>query len=187
MSSYLLTTAEQSLLLKGLKFCPTPEKFDYVQEKADMYNICRKIRLKEFFSGHTSTDESLVKATTKFDPPPGRNNAVDNAVNILKSAPPPQAKCKPRYNITFEERKGLRDLSNNNDVIIKEADNGSAVILMDTTYYAEKMKATLSNTKTYQKLQSNMYIKVLNTIDQLTNAFDSILTKKEKQLLSSFE
>ena len=49
LSSYLLATAEQSFLLKGLKCCPTSEKFDYVQEKADMYNICRKIRIKEFF------------------------------------------------------------------------------------------------------------------------------------------
>ena len=59
LNSYSLTENDISLLLKGLKFCHTPEKFDYTQERVDMNNVCRKIKLIEYFSGQTTIRTNL--------------------------------------------------------------------------------------------------------------------------------
>ena len=185
LSSYALTENEISLLLKGLKFCPTPKKIDYVQERVDMNNVCRKIKLIEYFSGQTTTDESLLKNKSNFDPPPGRNPVIDNAVITLKNAPPPKINNKMCYNISVEGRKRLKNLSASQDIIIRMIDKGSTVVTMNTSYYEEKIKSIFTNSNTYKKLATNKDRSIMPEICKLTSTYETILTKKEKDYVSS--
>ena len=49
LSSRDLTPAENSLLSKGLSFCPTPKEIDVFALKKDMLDYVRRLRLKEYF------------------------------------------------------------------------------------------------------------------------------------------
>ena len=51
LSSRDLTPAENSLLSKGLSFCPTPKEIDIFALKKDMSDYVRRLRLKEYFCG----------------------------------------------------------------------------------------------------------------------------------------
>ncbi len=55
-------------------------------------------------------------------------------------------------NITKDERAGLKALMNNPDIVIKQADKGSAVVLMDRCDYVAEGLSQLSNAKFYQEL-----------------------------------
>ena len=49
LSKRELTGAEISLLWKGLKFCPTPEKVDIYSLRKDIREYVRRVRLREYF------------------------------------------------------------------------------------------------------------------------------------------
>ena len=55
-SRRLLTEAEISLLSKGLKFCPTPEKVDMYSLREDIKEFTRRIRLREYFYSDQNMD-----------------------------------------------------------------------------------------------------------------------------------
>ena len=112
---------------------------------------------------------------------------IDNAVSILKNAPPPKLNNKMCHNISVEERKGLKNLSANQDIIIKEVDKGSTVVIMNTSYYEEKIKSILTNSNAYKKLTTNKDRSIMSDICKLTSIYETILTKKEKGYVSSFE
>ena len=59
-----------SVLLKGLKFTPTPEKSNYEQLSNDIAEFHRKLKLKEYFYSNENTlqDEFLVRNNSYFEP-----------------------------------------------------------------------------------------------------------------------
>ena len=51
LSNRELTPAENSILSKGLSFCPTPREIDIYSLRKDMLDYVRRLRLKEYFCG----------------------------------------------------------------------------------------------------------------------------------------
>ena len=63
---------------------------------------------------------------------------------------------KARDNPTPEERKALKDLQKRDDIIIKEADKGSAVVVMNKKDYLAEAGRQLGDTSFYQKLEKDL-------------------------------
>ena len=57
-----------------------------------------------------------------------------------------------KQNLTKQEWKGLRELTNDNDIIIKRADKGGAVVIFSRNHYKNMILEHLDDTKTYKKL-----------------------------------
>ena len=59
-------------------------------------------------------------------------------------------------NLTKREKHALKELRITNDLIIKKADNGSTLVVMDKVFYKEKtiLQDHLC-TKTYEKVEPN--------------------------------
>jgi len=88
--------------------------------------------------------------------PPGPHNLetmiMFNEQDLLHSNP-----RKPKHNnLPRGERKAIHTLFDNSGIIIKPADKGSAVVIMNTLDYIAEAKRQLSNTKHYQKTAINL-------------------------------
>ena len=57
-----------------------------------------------------------------------------------------------RFNLTKKERKGIKSLAQNTDIVIKLADKGGAIVIQDKTKYIAECQHQLSNETHYQKL-----------------------------------
>ena len=55
-------------------------------------------------------------------------------------------------NLSREERAGLNELKNNRELMIKKADKGSAIVVMNTSDYIIEAERQLSNSKAYKRL-----------------------------------
>ncbi|GFN78474.1 hypothetical protein PoB_000498000 [Plakobranchus ocellatus] len=88
---------------------------------------------------------------------PGRDPALDA---FIKAATKGLMTCQPRKsfpNICTEEKRALKELKNNADIIIKPADKGGAVVVLNitdyiaecTTYYC---KLNSDTSKKYKKV-----------------------------------
>ena len=101
---------------------------------------------------------------------------------ILKS------KCKPkRYNnVTKKENIGLNKLTSNPHIIIKKADKGSAVVVMNTTDYLREGYRQLQDEKFYQKIPHDITNKISDKItEQLTTMRSlNLITEKNFDYLN---
>ena len=130
LSDHQLKDEERTVLLKGMKFCPTPVTFNSIENQSDRSDYIRRLRLTEFFHEIEDNDKSLVKPKSNFNPPDGRNESLDDVITLLRNNQQPVKKTNIFNNMLKIERHAMAELGKNKNLVIKEADKGSAVIIM---------------------------------------------------------
>ena len=111
LSSKKLNDTEMHILLRGLKFTPTPENRNVQEIRTDIHEFNRKIRLKERFHNKAyEQDSSVARNKSNFEPTKGRNEALDNYIESINSFPFENIIQNKTFNVTFEERKVIESL-----------------------------------------------------------------------------
>ncbi len=72
-------------------------------------------------------------------------------------------------NLTRGERSALRNLTKNRDIIIKPADKGSAVVVLNTSDYIKEGERQLNDHTFYQKLDTNRTTQHNETVHKSLN------------------
>lgn len=177
---------ELKLLRKGLKFTPTPTA-NTEEMEMDIKKFCRKLRLVEYFADkETEEDRSLIRNKSKFTPKKGRNRHLDDYIDSITKHPLLPNENK-RKNITKNEELALRRLQTDTSVVIKEADKGGAIIIMDSDYYGKLVNEQLGDQTFYLEIQSNMDKQTLRRLNNLVSKHEPSLTDKETDYLTNFE
>ena len=184
LSNYKLTEDQIDLLKLGLKFCPTP-KSNITELKEDVKDSERKVRLKELFGNKENKDDSLVKNKSKFQPTKG-NKDIDTFFQKIWNLEF-KDNSQIRNNLSHKQKLALEELRNNENIIIKEADKGGAVIIMEREYYREKIQEMLNNETNFQLLEGNRDTKIIAKIKKLCEKYENQLTKKEMDYLVDFD
>ena len=185
-TDYVLKPAEESVLLRGLKFCPTPKNNDPLIDAKDIKEFCRRIQLTEFLQikNHTPT---LWKKKSCFKPPSGRNEFMDNAISTLQKTQTRLRKKSVHSNISYEASEAIKFLSFNENLVIKEVDEGAAIVIMKVEYYVEKIENILRDSNAYEALDMNEDKKVVNKITKFVANHQEELTNEEIHYLTKFE
>ena len=115
LSSRNITIAEETLLNRGLSFCPT-SKLDEVKLCQSTEIFCRKVRLAEHFDNSNSDNiqsNHTEHKSTLWTPPAGRNLCIDTFVNLVRGHLNTFIKSKKNlnfHNLPTEEKKSLSNL-----------------------------------------------------------------------------
>lgn len=182
-----LTIDEIKILERGLKFTPTP-KCDKTDLINDTEEFCRKLRLCEFFQNNENEDKSLVRNKKGFKPPSNRDKHLDDYIMCLKKTAESnmvQKNIKP--NISRSEQDAIQSLRGNSNIVIKEADKGGAVVIMDSDHYKQMSMDQLSDVNFYQHLDQNEDCKAILKIKKFVRVHGDNLTKNEKDYLINYE
>ena len=125
-----LSRTEISLLSKGLKFCPTPNSVDKWDIKEDLEKFGRILRLKWYYRNDKQTfDPNPLWPKSKFNP-----SNTDAAIELYLSQTEEKLLSLTEikltyYNLTRAEQEAMYNLKNDQSIVIKEADKGSAVVI----------------------------------------------------------
>ena len=194
LSSRDLTRAEIKLLKRELKFTPTPQA-DKKGLEADMQEFQRKLRLLEYFQDYESTTkDSIVKNRSNFVPPKSNDEYLSIVLNTLTTIPDSAPTTKTRNNISRGEITALRDLKDDDKIIIKAADKGGATVIIDKTFYKDKIMELLTDHENYVELESNqdptimknINCLIMKNINCLIKKYQNELTKKESDCIQNF-
>uniref|UniRef100_A0A1A8C3F2 Reverse transcriptase domain-containing protein n=1 Tax=Nothobranchius kadleci TaxID=1051664 RepID=A0A1A8C3F2_NOTKA len=82
---------------------------------------------------------------------------------------------KSKPNLSIDETKALKELTGNKNIIIKPADKGSSIVIMDRAQYLWEGKRQLLDTTYYNKLDKPIYPE---TIPMVTKIIDSLYEKR---------
>ena len=173
LSRVSFTSAELSILAKGLSFVPTTF-LDPVEIKKEVLQFLRKVRLKVFFSGaldqDTPTNIGLSNKST-FCPPsnlmPPQVLAFENII-LQQVDVVANKKMYCKYNCNKEEFLALRSLSDRQDIVVKPADKGGGIVVLDTQAYDGEVLRQLNNHTHYRLLPSDPTARLAQQILELT-------------------
>ena len=198
LSSRGLSEVELNVLSKGLSFCSVPDKLDTVKLKEELKVFERNLRLREFYHDRSVVDSSdfrsesvLVRDTSTFKPKsnfmPNMNRCkeLDTYLSTLTNEIVNRCENIPsnsyHRNISLQERKALNDLKSYQDIVIKDADKGSAVVIMDRTRYIQEALRHLEDMNTYVRLDCDPSSSFLSQIELVVKRLKSegVLTKDQ--------
>ena len=172
MSKRHLTEAEVSLLSKGLKFCPTPERIDVYNVRRDIRDYIRRIRLREYFYCEDEVDGDFsqvpaLRTKSTWCPERNREMAIEAYVEALKKkilSHDLNVKCQ--HNLTRNEQGALENLRIYDDIIIKQADKGSTVVVMDREAYINEVMGQLNDSEVYLLLDGDPTKDIVKKINE---------------------
>ena len=145
-SSYALSSAEISVLERGLTFIPTPK----VPHKSDIIKDINTFAHKLNECTIHLPQQSRDKLTQYID-------NTKEALSSLRFKP-------PRDNLTQQERAALKQLSRNTELIFKKTDKGSIIIIDDKDEYITDCNLHLNDRTTYRKLGQDPTLNVTHSI-----------------------
>ena len=196
LSDRILTPPELAILNKGLKFCPTPGEPDISEHHNDLEKF--HLRLKRYLHFYKApADENGIIDITIIPPSnldPNEPFKHQKFKNPSLWVPPPISNLehfitknhldlsdtklpKTKYNnISREEREAIKSLSKDSSIVIKQADKGGAVVIMNRTDYIKEGLRQLSDDKFY-----------IETPSDLTSTHYNAIEKKAKDMLNNEE
>ena len=86
----------------------------------------------------------------------------------------------PKPNLSKGEQKAMEELAKRKDIIINNADKGSAVVIMDIEKYINEANCQLSDKRNYKKLQEDPTLQHSNLVNDTIDRFkkENLLSKK---------
>ena len=192
LSNKILNTDHISLLKRGLKFVPTPTKPDLMILEKDIKEFIRLLKLKEYFYKNNSyqQDNSLVKPSSDFIPNKVKNPVLESVCDTLSHLAENLEHLIPENNydnLNFSERKALKDLKSDDNIIIKEADKGNVVVILEKSFYKNQMLNTLSDQNIYMQHEKNLDRKIFNKIKKHAAKFyfAGVITSNERKYITN--
>ena len=122
--------------------------------------LTKKLKIIDKYKDSVNTDTSLVRNSSlnaiKTD-----NPWLQYIVNEIESLEP--APTNTPSNVTTEERKAVKDLKENKNIVIKKADKTNVFVVMDTCFYRDKLvMEDHLNQPTYEKTNEDADKKVFS-------------------------
>ena len=196
-----------SLLDKGLTFIPSIKSFPEKEITDATSYIERSILLKDFFHNRPSDfdpnnfSKMFIKRSTWMPPKKAISSATLDTINSMRRITDEKL-ARIRYNtcsgtrirhtnirdnLTGAERRALTQLRNNTDIVIKPADKGGAVVIMDRELYIAEGMRQLSNPQYYTELDAAIFPETVDLINgvirqMLANKF---ITNSQYEFLSA--
>jgi hypothetical protein len=177
LSKLVLSEDMYSLLNKGLSYIPTPKFISLNNILQQHATFIRKIKLKDYFNFYPYTIDKPKNsiAHSKFSGPstwtPGLTQISAECIQIIKELdsnfnqivganhPQPSAredefflKNFSKKNLTKGEWQALKVLKGNRDIVIKPADKGCGIVIMDLEQYKAEAFRQLLDKQYYTQL-----------------------------------
>ena len=139
----------------------------------------------EKFADYEWEDDSLVKHRSTINVKSDEPEFVKILENIEKTDP---TAVHSLDNLTKKERHALKELKETNDLIIKKADKGSTLVVMDKVFYRDKL--ILQDhlyTETYEKVEPNADTVCFVKLRELMHQHRDCVTDKEFKYITNFD
>ena len=177
LSSFKMTKHHEEVLSRGLTFCPTPEVVPLKQFKLGCERFCRTLKIKYNLNSIRKTNsEERFRIPSNFVPertsyPPEIDELDIKLKQAIRKIP---HKFIHKSNLSHSEKSALKELKNNDAIVIKKADKGSATVILNKQDYVEEALRQLGNKIHYKPISEPVY-------PEFCQKFNSVLDEMHKK------
>ena len=122
-------------------------------------SLFRRLRLGEFYAnnaaGSVTHHDDPFRCRSVWTPPVNRDKILDSYISVVRDEILSSDDRPFHNNLNKSERTALKELRSYDDVVIKEADKGAGVVILDKTLYVREALRQLNDDNVYQKLDSD--------------------------------
>ena len=157
-----LSDSQKSILAKGLKFVPNPGSLDIYSVKQDTESFFRRLRLKAFFHNKSSVPKDVFEAIktkkSTWTPTEVQHGSLELFIRQCRHDIEHLPKFKPKRpsNLTEAEFSALKTLRARDDIVIKPADKGGALVVWRADLYRNEAQRQLSDSAFYRQVEGNL-------------------------------
>ena len=131
------------------------------------------MRLKEFFydekNDNSDIDENIMKFKRRstWTPDKGRDKWLDAYIDEVKDDVIKGLHRNFNMNITKSEEKAMRNLLNDPAIVIRPADKGSGIVILDSNTYVNNLEKEVQDNSTYKEVATDLTRKIENKVKKL--------------------
>ena len=170
LSSKKLTCHQEKVLNYGLKFIPTNLNIDLTELLTDLKEWERRMRLAEYFADKDDRSQDFIenqyRKKSDWTPPEGRDKWLDLYLESVSKEIIQNINQHPQTNMTDKELRAIQELVMDNLIIIRPADKGSGIAIIDTDEYINKIEKELQNTTTYKQMDRDITKDVAKKVEK---------------------
>ena len=173
MSSYPLNEHEVSVLTTGLKFVPKPAAPSPDSMRCSVDDFTRRIKLTYFFAGVNDgkSPKPFIQKSDWTPPDPFIHKVILERIGSIDKSVKDINLFQGNSNLPKEEIKALHTLRTNRRIVIKPADKGSSIVIMNKNDYLQEGYRQLANEKYYKRINDPIHpsakdniLAILNTL-----------------------
>ena len=169
---------------------------DLVELSHDINEYASLLRNKEFFQSENSSGISNrlmnpFKTASNWTPPSGRNNNLDSYIRKIEKELDVlvhdlnTTTIKLHDNLSFNQRRALHYLKGNNNIVIKPADKGGSIVIMDKDNYVKETCTQLYDGRFYKQIDHDPTPALTNKPNLLINELQPNLQNDVLKLIPS--
>ncbi|CAJ0947769.1 unnamed protein product [Ranitomeya imitator] len=169
ISSYNLSLAELQVLQKGLSFCPTPS-FDAFNLDQDYINFSGSSLIPP--DAQFVLKDLNLRIPSSFSPPRSyhpvetyialvQKDIANNLQHIHRGT------LRIQRNLSTDEQEAIKTLKENKQIVIKSADKGGSIVVLDKTHYVSIVQSLLSDEITYEKIERDPTFEIAREIREV--------------------
>lgn len=180
-----------SVLGKGLSFVPVNNKTPIEQFSSGIDKVVRMLKIKFCsFKFSQNNRQNRFRIPSNYSPHPGTYPPEIEELDILlKQELRKLPKCsRVRDNLDKTDKVAIKELMDNQDIVIKPADKGSAIVIMDREDYIFEAERQLGVSRHYKQIDEPQLPKnceIFNRILSEMRLKKLISTKEYNHLYSS--
>lgn len=142
----------------------------------DLSQYHRRLKILSYFGPSIASVKKPFQITSTWEPdasklPASTLELIDKDLNTLKTLKP----THNEPNLTDTEQKVLLELTKNHDLVLKPADKGSALVIMDKVNYIKEALRQLTDTNYYIPLTQSIKT---DTAAEIAQILDTLVTKR---------
>lgn len=171
--NFRLTEPQLHLLNRGLTFVPTlrKDKNHFLQLQVDLQEYHRKIKLADFFKNASGERKPFIGPSlwspSLSEISPGIKELIDKDTKMFKKHYNSLGNIFKSKNLNMEESRALQELRRAKHIVIKPADKGSAVVIMDREQYILEAQRQLNDQTYYKKLSQPIYLETIQLVQDI--------------------
>lgn len=168
-----LTANEISVLAKGFSLVPTPTRVYIKQIMEDVGQYAAKMRAALFYAhSNKIRKENIFKVPGQAPEIPSENVGLENYITATRVhigdiiQEHIEKPIKPKYNVTKQELKAVKDLCKRDDIVIKKPDKGSGVAIQSREDYVKEGNRQLLTGDYYTPSSMEEYLNSIQLLDE---------------------
>ena len=167
LSQRAISDEEIRLLSKGLMLSPVPVEIDGAKMRQGMEEFKQRMRLRWYFKDKKNeiNDYNKFKPKSSWNPPKD-DPLLESYLSLLEKkvlSLSPESKSFP--NLSSSELYALKSFKSDYNVVIKEADKGSAVVVWDRGDYIMEADRQLNDRQVYEEIEVDPTVELVKTIN----------------------